>query len=223
VLAGRLGSLRVAVGGLRSFWVAIGGLRSWDGHGVGLRVAIFSGCDSLGDVSGSGCASRAVDSDSCGNWRGAVLRHWNDGGRMFRSRSNRGRVLGHWSTSGVDGHVARLCRCWNIRCWASLAFAAVHGGSQSVGDVRGRQVRRVDHRVPILSDRGRARNPAVISLGNGCGDRRWVSGVAGLGGGSRCYRVTGTVRITNRARGVRISDRAWSRVSDGARGGVSWH
>jgi hypothetical protein len=139
VLAGRLRSLWVA-GSLR---VVSSRLRSRDSDSVSLRVALFSDSDSLGDVSGSGCTGRDVDSHS--GRRGAVLRnnrsrwvgHWSTSGvdwdgrsRWVRNRGTSGvigdsgsRWVRNWSTSRVDGDV----RSGNRRCRTRLASAAVDG------------------------------------------------------------------------------------------------
>lgn len=164
-----LGRLRGLAGGLRSLGVAVSGLGSGNSHGVSLRVALFGDGECLGRVPRSWSAGRNVDilGDGLGHRRRAVLRDGNSRrlGRWLRLGSS-GRVDRDIGSSGrVDWGVGDTAGGLGWRrdngSRARLATAAVDGGSQSLGDVRGSQVCGVDGGSAIVSNRGGARHPSV--------------------------------------------------------------
>jgi hypothetical protein len=135
--------VRVATGRRRLGFMreVVGNRGSRNGDSVSLGVALLSNSDGLGDVSRSRSAAVEVDSDGLGDRCRA-------GGRDRDIRSGDSRCH-----DGGSGH----------RCWAALAATAVDCGRQSLGDVAGGQVCRVDGRVSTLADGSRAWNPSVSS------------------------------------------------------------
>jgi hypothetical protein len=175
-------------------------------------VALLSDSDRLGGVSWGRSVGGGRNGDSDGHRRRAVVRDGNNGSVHWRLD----RRLWLGSVGRVD---------WNDRSRSStgLAAAAVDGGCESRGVVRGSQVSRVDGRVTGLANRCGAWHPSVGSLCDGGGDilrrsrLRWCGCWSNRSGGVVAALLAGS--HSYRAGSVRSDDLSSRSLCDGAHSG----